>query len=365
MKPYLVDQDAAVATIMLSTQLADCLTSNGQVRDNPYYKRLARALHLQWPDMHARTLEKVQSVEMRLASFQVGDAVPWMSTVPKDAGMISYPPFFVGGYEAMFHKLDLMFDWDKPSYGEIDENRRNEFLASLTDRQYWAFGVMHKLPEYEPYLRGLTYTTAHGVTLYIYASRGVTRVVMPRQETEPVTQERLTPGDEIGDNMTLAPLNYKQFNALRSKYMNANIKPAGVSASFAVLVDGKLVGAFAFSTGSNAFRGKREVYMMSDFAVAPTDYQRLSKLVLYAVLSRESQMLAQRLKNRKTTHVFTTAFTNRPVSMKYRGLFDVYNRKERGDDEPYRYHVNYIAPIGQWTLNEGLAEWKRKHSKKN
>ena len=28
------------------------------------------------------------------------------------------------------------------------------------------------------------------------------------------------------------------------------------------------------------------------------------------------------------------------------------------------YEINYGAPLGQWTLKEGLALWKKKHSQK-
>jgi hypothetical protein len=28
------------------------------------------------------------------------------------------------------------------------------------------------------------------------------------------------------------------------------------------------------------------------------------------------------------------------------------------------YEINYGAPLGQWTLQEGLALWKKKHSQK-
>lgn len=68
-----------------------------------------------------------------------------------------------------------------------------------------------------------------------------------------------------------------------------------------------------------------------------------------------------------------TAFTKRPVSMKYRGLFQLLNKKQLpGVDENETdmskiyynsgYQLNYGAPMGQWTLAEGLELWKKKHS---
>lgn len=69
----------------------------------------------------------------------------------------------------------------------------------------------------------------------------------------------------------------------------------------------------------------------------------------------------------------TTAFTKRPVSMKYRGLFQLLNKKQlpgvdEGETDMSKiyynsgYQLNYGAPMGQWTLAEGLELWKKKHS---
>ena len=65
--------------------------------------------------------------------------------------------------------------------------------------------------------------------------------------------------------------------------------------------DGKLVGVYAFSTAPHvgAFADPARIYMLSDFAVAPSDYSRLSKLVLYAALSTESRLLAERSARRR------------------------------------------------------------------
>lgn len=115
------------------------------------------------------------------------------------------------------------------------------------------------------------------------------------------------------------------------------------------------------------------MYLLSDFPVTPTKYKRLAKLVLYAALSKESKLLAERLVNKRIRSLVTTAFTKKPVSMKYRGLFDVLNKKrlpgvEEGETDMSKiyyndgWQLNYGAPMGQWTLQEGLALWKKSHS---
>ena len=48
--------------------------------------------------------------------------------------------------------------------------------------------------------------------------------------------------------MSLAPLTEGQFHSLRSLYMNVYIRPGQATLPLAVLVNGKLVGVYAFST---------------------------------------------------------------------------------------------------------------------
>ena len=94
--------------------------------------------------------------------------------------------------------------------------------------------------------------------------------------------------------------------------------------------------------------------------------------MLYAALSKETKLLAERLMKRRVHYLFTTAFTNNPNSMKYRGVFDFYNRsedkewREDGTGTSHtRWKVNYRGTLGQWTLMEGLEIWKKKHGKKS
>ncbi len=368
MQPYLDEPASAAASVMLSTRLVTYLTVEGQVRDLPYHQRMYEGMRLQWEELHQVTVERLRAHPLRLAGYHCGDAVDWMDTVPADHAVLSFPPFWAKGYANLYKVLEAAFEWDAPDFPPMDDERRDLYLERLTDREYWLFGAMDKLDDYTPYLRGMASTTAHGIPIYVYANHVSPRVVVPVQKTEPVLTPRLMPGEPIGDDIRLAALTAGQFNALRSQYLNALISPAGAQLALAVLVDEKIVGVFAL-TSSNSMAGFPDpsyVYMMTDFAVAPTDYPRLSKLVLMAVLSKEAQRLAERSVNKRVRAVYTTAFSNNAVSMKYRGIFKLYSRSENKGDSPAptRYKLNYRGEAGQWTLAEALALWKKKHAKK-
>jgi len=192
---------------------------------------------------------------------------------------------------------------------------------------------------------------------------------MPEQKTEPVTNSKLHKGQELGSRISLAVLPYKQFQSLRSQYLNVFIPPGQATEAYGVLVDGYLVGVFAVSTSTGS--GQKDpatIYLMSDFPVADTDYPRLSKLIVYCALSREAKLLYERVSRHRTRYVFTTAFSNNPESMKYRSLLKVANRKENPDWSPEnedstvkRYATNYCGEVGKWSLAEGFALWQKKY----
>lgn len=377
LEPYLQTSADAVATVMLATRLTE-----GLGRTNTYYERMRAAYRAQWPELHAKTVAKINANEVSLKSFFAGGVLEMMDGVPREMGMVCYPPFFAGDYENMFAKIDALFDWDAPSYLELDAEKIDGLFDRITEQQFWMFGVHRRLEKYEPWLKGITQTTNRATPVFIYASHGKPRRTGPHQEITPVTLPRLQPSALLGERLSLAALTYPQFCSLRSQYMNENIRPGQASLPVAVMVDGILVGVFAFSSAPTLANWAGKVaqpntYLLSDFPVAPTDYRHLAKLVLYAALSHESKLLIERASNKRIRSCVTTAFSKRPVSMKYRGLFDLLSRKEQATQKPKDQHgdttdtyysqpfeLNYGSDLGRWSLAEGFAQWQKRYGER-
>ena len=68
--------------------------------------------------------------------------------------------------------------------------------------------------------------------------------------------------------------------------------------------------------------------------------------MLVAALSVEMRDVLEQAMSIKVKTIGTTVFTKKNVSMKYRGLFDIYSRKDGA--------INYVAQAGRWTLKEGI-----------
>lgn len=363
LEPYIKHAPDQVATLQLCTKFLDGMSPKGEWKANYYYDRLRQAYNNQWDALHQQTVGKVQALPFSLAAYYNGDVMEYIKTVPKEHGFITFPPFWAGGYESMWRKLDMVFKWDAPQYDIMGEDAIDLYLKDIVSHDHWIFGVPEILDDYKDNLVGLTQNTNLGMPHYIYASSGESRISLPRQGIKPCFIPRLGQNEEIGDTIQISQIHFHQFNALRCQYMNPMITPTdrGVT-TFVVTVDGLLIGAFGLTaSGGSQRKTKGAVYLVSDFPVAPSKYKRLSKLVLYAALSHEGRLISEQLASRRMRSVATTAFSQRPSSMKYRGIFSLYSRDEY-EDRPYKYMLNYTAPFGNWSLAEGLAMWKRKYS---
>lgn len=266
------------------------------------------------------------------------------------------PPFYGGGYEKLYEPLNEHFTWDAPEYEPLSDADVVDVLGAITDRPYWLTASNHDVPELHQYLRGVIKATPRAAPFYVYASEAPTRIVAPRQPIEPVKAPRLRRAEELAGPLKLALLKPGEFNALRSRYLNPRIAPGAANLAVAVKDgNGKILGVFAMSPSSYT---PDEAYLLSDFAVAPTDYPRLSKLIVLAATSAEARLLCQRAFSRRIRAVSTTAFSNNPVSMKYRGLLRLTKRGPSNEDG-WKFQLQYQ---GRSASTRSTRPWRRGRS---
>ncbi|MDN0193893.1 hypothetical protein [Streptomyces sp. S.PNR 29] len=346
------DGIGTVATMMLGTRF---LASIG--REGLWHERTVRSYRDQWTAKHAETVDRLSRADVALASYEVEDVRTWLAKMPRDAPVCSFPPFYGGGYEKLYEPLNAHFDWDAPEYEPLSDADVVDVLGAITDRPYWLTASNHDVPELHRYLRGVIKATPRAAPFYVYASAAPTRIVSPRQPIQPVKAPRLRTGDELVGPLKLAMLKPGQFNALRSRYLNPRIAPGAANLAVAVKEGtGKILGVFAMAPSSYT---PDEAYLLSDFAVAPTNYPRLSKLIVLAATSAEAQLLCQRAFSRRIRAVSTTAFSNNPVSMKYRGLLRL-TKRGPSHEEGWKFQLQYQGPMGEHTLAEALEKWAKR-----
>lgn len=377
LEPFVEGPSDQLATMLLCSRLTPYVGKH-----NAYYDQVRRAYVSQFPGMHAKTKAKVEALDLRLASYSAEDVMTWMERVPADAGVVSYPPFH-GAQKAFvrdFATLETLFEWEPPPFTEMDDDALQRLFDGIMDRPSWLLGTNQPIDGLEDRLVGKTRTTNRAIPIYVYSDTGPRRLVNPHQAVAPFMAPHLAGDMDLGERLGLAVLTHDQFAHLRSMYMNKNIRPGSESLALAVLCDGVLIGVFAYSWAPTlgnwgAHLPLPAVYLLSDFPVSSSKYRKLSKLVVMAAVSKEAQQLAMRYGHKRWRSMATTAFTKRPVSMKYRGILRLLKRGENkavGEDwaqgidptDSYygqKFALQYGGLLGERTLAETLAEWKKRY----
>ncbi len=187
------------------------------------------------------------------------------------------------------------------------------------------------------------------------------KLISSKTKTNIIQKFFSTIEDENIEDIEIKQLTLVQFNALRQKYMSKQIHYWGMpKACYGLFADNKLFGAFGLT---NDYRNSPPseieqpcVYLLSDF-VTNSKIRKLSRLVLYCLLSKEVKLLAERLLNKEIKSIYTNVFTKNMSSIKYRGLFTLQSRNQRKDGS---YNLTYFSTMGKWNLKEGFELWKQR-----
>jgi hypothetical protein len=266
--------------------------------------------------------------------------------------VIAFLPTYAGGYERMFKRLGEIFAWDEPSYEMIDEERKKRTIMKMMERDYLYLDDR----QYPGLPMVAVVRKARMKPVYIYSNMAALRLAVLKQQrrSQFVPFARLSDQDEItpGSKLTIAPTTNAIVNYFRDVYLSKGVGiPADGEAPFAVAVDGKVFGFLIFAR----MQGRGDVYLLADFVVDSTRYSRLAKLLLLVIQSKEiRRMMEEHLLDELPT-CRTMVFTDKPVSMKYRGLFKLARR------DPGK--LVYETDLGIRGLEEVIPLWLKKYQK--
>lgn len=207
----------------------------------------------------------------------------------------------------------------------------------------------HNIQALDEYFVGLVQTGQRTMPTFVYSNSGHKRLIQSKQKIEKVFIERQN--EYIQGPLSIIKLTQGQMNSLRSQYLSMDIVPTGAPVNLGVVSGDKLIGCLGFAKSNFSWC---DAYMLSDFAINSSRYKRLSKLILAVALSWEIKIILEQYLRTPINTIGTTAFTKKPVSMKYRGMFDLVTRKKE--------QLNYRALAGCWDLKEGFKWWMNKHS---
>jgi hypothetical protein len=326
----LPDFEARVAAIVVALALSKFIGKNDYARGH-----FAHAV-TNFADRLATAREKVLKLTVgpQLDEFFAGDfRVHAKRAMDTGAGVCGFMPTYKGGYERMYRFIDENVEWSPPSFQTWDPKDMPDWL-----REVERAGVPYFIYS-DRVLPGFTATTEFRSTTNkpVYGYLGDGRASFRRsvnreqrfsyQAADPATLGPMT-------KVQLVPATSGQMTFLRNAYLAKGIAHATGVANYLVMLDGKLAGGFIYSR--DRWDPANAIYLLSDFCIVHE--RRMAKLIAMLAASFETwdAWCKKFVMRPKTLH--TTAFTDKPVSMKYRGIYELASRKPGA--------LNYVCAIG-------------------
>lgn len=297
---------------------------------------------------------------VRLAGFVPGD---WLDhaerAMAEGATIMTFPPTYKGGYEAQFKWVDANTDWERPAYKLYDPESFPDVLARIHGRGKPYLIAADRLVD-EP--RPRTHHQAPGKkSVYCYASSGDARYSRKQSLGKPFVYKRLDLNAVTDDSkLTVTRCEGAHAMYVRSVFMKKTIEPAPAMWNYFVWIDDMLAGCicYALDTHGKAITGRDDnIYLLSDLST--TRDGQVSKLIArVATNKRVLDDIAHRFL-RPMGYVLTTAFSDHPQSMKYRGVFELLSRK---DAQPPQkgFVLNYGSVARTENLDDAFRWWRDK-----
>jgi hypothetical protein len=322
---------------------------------NDYTKSMWRSYVKNWPELHKKTLKKVETAlsSTKLASYTDVDVHDYY---PSDADgiAIGFLPTYVGGYEHLFKRLEESFSWPHPTYQMLTEERREATVGKMLTTDDLLYDDR---PRDLPCVARVD-LFGHR-TVYVYSSLSLRAGVFRKTINEKVLPyEILGLDEEIRPDAPIAVKEVPQpvINHYRNMYLSKKIDPGSGGPCYLIFVGGKLFGFPIFQAYSRLGGKKDEIYLLSDFVVPSTRYSRLAKLLLMVTQCQDTKTFIEERLIRRLTSIITTAFTDKPVSMKYRGVYELYKRGKG--------FLNYRTEFTSATFQEVIGLWMKKYKQR-
>jgi hypothetical protein len=301
----------------------------------------------------ARVKLEVFRERTRIASFHAGDFREQAKRAAEQGGGVAaFAPTYRSGYEKLYQFIDDNTAWEPPDYGIWDPKQLPAWVDEVEGSGV-PFCILtdHEIAGREA---ATVYYSAMNKPVYCFvgeagkASVARAMVVDKPLRFEPVDPWAIGPKSRID----FAAISGAQASYLKRLYLAKGIRFAtSTLIDLAVLVDGKLAGLIAYGRSFNS--DFAEKLLTCDLSVSRE--RRLSKLIVLLASSREVVDLMDHRLLTCTGSLSTVVFTDKPVSMKYRGLMDL--RKRHADGR-----LIYASAVHDRSAGDALAIWLKRYA---
>ncbi len=332
--------------------------SNFHQRKNDYQEEMFNAFIEQSKVYYNNTISKLEkgALAFNIKSFYYGDFIDFLKNKKGKGVGISFPPTYKGGYEKMFSYVEESFKYEHPHYGVFDPKEGGTIFKDLLENDENIIYSDREWNELGGYLCGKIKLGINKHPVYIYSSVNSDNhyYIEREKNTKPSNMHILHVDYEFTDKTIVSAklCQVSDVNYYKAFYMANKVNyTTGGDLGIAFMADGK---AFGFASFSKQLSTIEQIFMQSDFVVN-CNTKRLSKLLIMLVKSHDVRMLIARKMGNYYDGVKTTVYTTSPVSMKYRGVFNL-DRRDEGK-------LMYSSDFSDDSLNNLYTLWLKKHKK--
>ena len=316
---------------------------------NRYAKEHYRYYLTHFASMLPRALEKLADVvaESKINEYQPRD---WREhvddAIADNRAIVAFPPFFKGDYEQQFKFLDDNCEWPAPSYPLYDPKELGGILDKIHQSQVnYCVLTDQTFEDIEPVAQ---YVAGRKVPHFMYARTDLSSVRRFYGSASPVRYSPVDPKVITKKSrISVQEVPAATLDFLKDVYLAKGIIHSGGCANYLVTIDGMTVGGLIYDYPK--FGGGRSMYLLSDVTICPE--AKLSKLVAKLATSGEVIAMLEKKLLRRIDRIITTARSRKPVSMKYRGIFEKASIRP-DEDVPGQNIIQYHSEIRR---SEGLA----------
>ena len=329
-------------------------------RANDYQQEMWNAYIENSQDYYLKTIEKFEKnkvFDFKIRDFFYGDFVEHIKGKQGSGIGVMFPPTYKGGYEKLFEFVDETFEYPKANYKMFDSKEAVslylDFLANDENIIYTDI----EWPELEDFLQARVDYSGSKRDIFLYSSvkTGKKFYVSQRKKLKAAPKPLIDVDYSFSDRteISVVPATPDEVNYYKAFFMSLKVDySTGGDQGVLFLADGKV---FGFAVFSKTLSDEENCFLHSDFVVN-SHQKKLSKLVLYLLKSEEIRDLLIDKFKYYYEGLKTTVYTEKPVSMKYRGVFKL-DRRDKGK-------LMYKTVFSGKTLNENYRAWRKRISQK-
>ena len=250
--------------------------------------------------------------------------------------------------------LDMEFDLKRNDYYEVIETLPKEsYFYFISNSPY--LRNMHKLAMWDS-SSGERWSA--GRFLYCNKPSNQNQVSTSYKSNHIEVNEIVPPADLVIDNpnsLKIVRVSSTYLHCLQKKYIKKVDQVSMCTYAFVVMYEKYTLGGFGFTLPQH--KGY-DLFQLTDFCTN-NDIPRLAKLILLCIQTAGVQIELSRRMHKLCEKVISCAYTHKPVSMKYRG---VYTKVKEHCTSSY---LAYEGELGKYKTNKEVIEKYQKMIKNN